>query len=374
MSSHTTKAAETVLPQINYNHLTVGTILLLAGGLVFGRAVKRFNGFRGPLSKAERERAMVEKLIAEEPTVSAFFHALQNDLQGAGGSAVPGVSVSLDEIGPHENQEEMNHQLQKFYDSVPGRVTGLLLQLSKVNRASDDAERTKALREFYQQVDVLKQESRLRALRPVWLMTCGLQGLIQQILEKPTGINPSVLRAIAGAVGMIKALAAPGIDPSLAIRKPVELLAVDDNAVCLSALSMALKKAFRKPDTAAEGVSALALAEKKQYDAIFLDIEMPGMDGFELCEKIHATELNRMTPIVFVTSHSDFESRAKSELVGGQDLIGKPYLSFEITIKALTLALRGRLAMDAATSRSTTEDFQDDNAQYESSAVASQAA
>jgi hypothetical protein len=46
---------------------------------------------------------------------------------------------------------------------------------------------------------------------------------------------------------------------------------------------------------------------------------------------------------VFVTRHSDFDSRAKSTLSGGQALIGKPYLAFEITVKALTLALRGRL-------------------------------
>ena len=369
------KSTEIGLPDINYNMLAVGIVSLMAGGLIFRRVVRRFNGFRGPLSKEERERVLVEKLIAEEPTVAAFFHALQNDLQGAGDGKFNGVSISTDEVGPHEDPEELHRQLRKFFVSVPSRVTALLTQLSSINRTADEAERVKSLRELYQQVDVLKQESRHRALRPVWLMTCGLQGLVQQILEKPANLNPSVLRAIAGAVGMIRALAVAGIDPALATRKPVELLAVDDNAVCLSALSMALKKAFRKPDLAAEGLSALALAEKKQYDAIFLDIEMPGMDGFELCEKIHATELNRTTPVVFVTSHSDFESRAKSELVGGQDLIGKPYLSFEITVKALTLALRGRLASDAATARFTNES-QDDTvanslvATEESSAIA----
>jgi PleD family two-component response regulator len=81
---------------------------------------------------------------------------------------------------------------------------------------------------------------------------------------------------------------------------------------------------------------------------IFLDIEMPGLNGFELCAKIRRGKLNRSTPVVFVTSHSDFDSRTKSTLVGGQDLIAKPYLSFEITVKALTLALRRRLMNDKA--------------------------
>ena len=47
--------------------------------------------------------------------------------------------------------------------------------------------------------------------------------------------------------------------------------------------------------------------------------------------------------MIFVTRHSDFNSRAKSALSRGEDLIGKPFLVFEITVKALTLALHGRL-------------------------------
>jgi CheY-like chemotaxis protein len=103
-----------------------------------------------------------------------------------------------------------------------------------------------------------------------------------------------------------------------------------------------LKKIFREPDLAESGEPALALA-KNAYDAIFLDIEMPGMDGFELCEKIRKTPLNQNTPIVFVTSHDNFESRAKLVTKGAQDLIGKPYLPTEITLKALQLSLCGRL-------------------------------
>jgi CheY-like chemotaxis protein len=75
---------------------------------------------------------------------------------------------------------------------------------------------------------------------------------------------------------------------------------------------------------------------------------MPGMDGFELCEKIRKTELNRNTPIVFVTSHDNFESRAKLITKGAQDLIGKPYLPTEITLKALQLSLCGRLKNSSA--------------------------
>ena len=109
------------------------------------------------------------------------------------------------------------------------------------------------------------------------------------------------------------------------------------------ALAHSLRKAFSQPDLAVDGETALAQASQQAYDVIFLDVQMPGMDGFELCTKIRDTVLNRATPVVFVTHQSDFDARCKSTLSGGNDLMGKPFLTFEVTVKALTLALHGRL-------------------------------
>jgi putative two-component system response regulator len=64
-------------------------------------------------------------------------------------------------------------------------------------------------------------------------------------------------------------------------------------------------------------------------------VDMPEMDGFELCKKIRAQPAQKDTPIVFVTSLSGFDSRAKSTLSGGNDLIAKPFLFPELGLKAL---------------------------------------
>jgi CheY-like chemotaxis protein len=297
------------------------------------------------LSKEAEEAILREKLIAEQPSLVAFFNELRFGL-GTGANA----SVAAETAGPQLSKKEEANRLKQFFGLAPATIADFRAQLSKINRAADKAIRLELLREFFCQIDALKEKATLPELRPVWLMTCGLEGLVQQLSTTAANINPSVLRTAAGAVDLLEDLCVRGVPSDLATRTPVELLAADDNPVCLSALSMALKKAFREPDVAVDGTSGLALAEKKHYDVIFLDIEMPGMDGFELCSKIREDKMNRTTPVVFVTSHSDFNSRAKSTLVGGQDLIAKPYLSFEITVKALTLALRGRLANDKSIS------------------------
>ena len=87
---------------------------------------------------------------------------------------------------------------------------------------------------------------------------------------------------------------------------------------------------------------ALAKLTKTPYDVIFLDVQMPGMTGFELCTKLRAMPLHAKTPVVFVTAMTDFQSRARSTLSGGNDLIGKPFLLMELAVKALSYVLRAK--------------------------------
>jgi len=120
-------------------------------------------------------------------------------------------------------------------------------------------------------------------------------------------------------------------------------MAVDDDAVIRHALNAALKRVGARPDLAADGHEGARLAESKRYDLIFVDIEMPEMDGFELCCRIKNTALNPLTPVVFVTSHNDLATRAKSSLAGGLEFLGKPFISSELAVKALTLVIKRRL-------------------------------
>jgi CheY-like chemotaxis protein len=142
---------------------------------------------------------------------------------------------------------------------------------------------------------------------------------------------------------MLEQLCQPGLKLDPLACHSLRFLTVDDDVICRSAVSLALKKAFHPPDQAESGDSALTLATHNAYDVIFLDVQMEGMDGFELCSKIHQTAANQDTPVVFVTSMGDFDARAQSVLSGGSDLLGKPFLTFEISVKALTLALRRRI-------------------------------
>jgi DNA-binding response OmpR family regulator len=67
------------------------------------------------------------------------------------------------------------------------------------------------------------------------------------------------------------------------------------------------------------------------------------MNGFELCAKLRALPRHKKTPVVFVTSLNDFESRTSSTMAGGNDFIGKPFLFIELTVKALIHVTRNQI-------------------------------
>ena len=163
------------------------------------------------------------------------------------------------------------------------------------------------------------------------------------MLQDSQHATPSALVTVAAAVDLLNDLCVPGMKADLAVNPPIHLLVVDDDLVARRALVGALQTVFKKPESAENGEAALALALGKPFDVIFLDVVMPGMDGFEVCSKIRDTVPNRTTPVVFVTSLSDDDTRRKSTLSGGNDLMRKPFLTSEITVNALTFALRGRL-------------------------------
>jgi CheY-like chemotaxis protein len=80
------------------------------------------------------------------------------------------------------------------------------------------------------------------------------------------------------------------------------------------------------------------------YDLIFLDVEMPKMDGYELCDRIRRISSQQDTPIVFVTSSSGEDALEMARASGGSDFITKPFVPVELSLKALILVMSVKLS------------------------------
>jgi signal transduction histidine kinase len=108
------------------------------------------------------------------------------------------------------------------------------------------------------------------------------------------------------------------------------ILIVDDNPTNLSVLSEALHSAGFRFRVAVDGESALALAQRNRPELILLDVQMPGIDGFETCRRFKANPATQAIPIIFTTALSDTDSKAKGFSLGAVDYIPKPFDQTEV--------------------------------------------
>jgi CheY-like chemotaxis protein len=339
-------------PPATHTGLTLSIALLLAAAIrlapVALASIRRLNGWlEAPMKELDR----AARVLAADPSIVEFFRQLREGLSAAQTSTPTresGLSNPVPGPGIDAPGSVALDPLSERFALVGKHLADLRTRFTELGRAHDDADRLSILLAILDQVGLVKESASLPDMRPIWLMAIALQGLLKQLSSKASNITPSVLRTAAAGLDVLGALCVRSLKPNLATEPPVRLLAVDDDPISRRVMAFALAKAFTKSDLAPAGAAALALAAQQPYDVIFLDVQMPGMDGFELCSRIHETELNRTTPVVFVTCQSDFESRAQATVLGAQDLIAKPFLVFEITVKALTLVMRARLDRSAA--------------------------
>lgn len=131
----------------------------------------------------------------------------------------------------------------------------------------------------------------------------------------------------------------------------VKILIVDDNPVNCRVLVNSLEEFEEyKLLVAHNGVKAVAIAEKVFPDLLLLDINMPEMNGFEVCEHLKSNPETRDIPIIFLSALDDIDSKIKGFNVGGVDYVTKPFhreevlkrVETQIKIRRLTESLQSR--------------------------------
>lgn len=114
------------------------------------------------------------------------------------------------------------------------------------------------------------------------------------------------------------------------------VLIVDDNPKNLQVLGKFLRNENYGLEFAVDGNAALEWLEIREFDLVLLDVNMPGMDGFDVCRKIRSNPRLDKMPVFFLTAETLRESVLKGFEVGAQDYITKPFDSRELIIRVKT--------------------------------------
>lgn len=101
-------------------------------------------------------------------------------------------------------------------------------------------------------------------------------------------------------------------------------LVVDDSLAVRRQMQIEFQLRSDNLDVAEDAESAIEAIQEKKYDIIFLDVVMPGMDGYSACKKIKKSKLNMHTPVILLTSRSSSFDKIKGALAGCDAYLIKP--------------------------------------------------
>ncbi len=110
------------------------------------------------------------------------------------------------------------------------------------------------------------------------------------------------------------------------MTKPANVLLVDDRPANLLALEAVLEPLGQTLQRASSGREAVELASRIDFAVVLMDVQMPGLDGFETTRRLRADERTRAVPVIFLTAiHSGAEYSARGYALGAVDYIAKPF-------------------------------------------------
>lgn len=121
----------------------------------------------------------------------------------------------------------------------------------------------------------------------------------------------------------------------------MRILIIEDNPDIAANMGDYLEEKGHTLDFAGDGITGLHLAVVNDFDAIVLDLALPGIDGLEVCRKIR-NEAGKDTPILMLTARDTLEDKLKGFETGADDYLVKPFALQEVEVRLDALFRRGR--------------------------------
>src|SRR5262245_31043481 len=120
----------------------------------------------------------------------------------------------------------------------------------------------------------------------------------------------------------------------------MHILIAEDEEKVAENLAHGLRAEGYSVDVVGNGDDALKLAGDQAYDALVLDVSMPGKDGFQVVQQLREHSVN--TPVIFVTARDGLQDRVQGLDAGGDDYLVKPFFITELLARLRAVLRRGR--------------------------------
>jgi DNA-binding response OmpR family regulator len=238
--------------------------------------------------------------------------------------------------------------LHDFFEQVPTLSKNVQDLTREFLAATESAAKLPRLEALARKIGFLAHMAGMAGCHRISQLASAFEALLFELQEKPASINESVRHTIEATSAQLVDFLSRANQPDEQCLSPTTILVVDDDQVSNRALVFALGRVNLQASSVTDPIKALENLRQKSYDAVLLDLNLPGMDGIALREQMRQLPLHRQTPAILITSYADFAARARSMLSSSDDLIAKPIMPIELAVKVTAHVLKRRPVPGAA--------------------------
>jgi len=235
--------------------------------------------------------------------------------------------------GPEKDQAVEAAFVDNFLREAPALLAGLRSRFDRIEEG-DAIKKAAQWLDLFRGVHAIGGRAAAARFHALAQMCSALEALLKELREKPGRITASTLRTVTQGLDFLQFLFKHN-DAVSAPATPPLILVLDDKPIAREAFCSALEKVQVRGVGVDDPAIALKLLEHNSFDLVFIDLDMPGLNGPELCQRIHALRPNQKTPVVFITALRHFETHAQSNLGDAADVIAKPFVLVELAVKTL---------------------------------------
>ena len=199
---------------------------------------------------------------------------------------------------------------------------------------------------FEELTSLSKETCRIAAIlghHPVAAITSSLDALLHDAGHHTPPVSQGTMQTAMHSLDFLSRLLTRDVLHRAENLPPSTIIAVDDDKDLLSVIIASLEFANLSTTGCADARIALDTLQDNHCDVILLDIGLPDMNGLDMCSTIRGLPKHSHTPILFLSGDDSAQNRERGTLKGASDFIGKPFNMFDLTLKALTWALKNRL-------------------------------
>lgn len=237
----------------------------------------------------------------------------------------------------------MNSMSPESKRDITLSVNSLRSVFKTLVKAQSYEERVAALNEMLKHANRLNSQGRHCGHKELLNVTRPLISLLAEMVEKPQTLNSSNARSLAGTLDYFWEVVSGGeTDTDFGDDKAWPVMVVDDEPLSLRATGFALQNGGFETVSVDSPKKALEAIGSRQWGLFLLDVDMPDINGYQLCRMIRENHSTADSPVIFVTGFNDSEVRTRMVDCLGNDVLTKPFSFPDLTLKCWTWFYRAK--------------------------------